>query len=910
MKLKIVKNSTEISVLDGTKLDYKRDGGFWTTQVDFYSQTKNLFNRYDRIELFDISSLTFPFDMQIGTTWRTFTTDTITYSQIGFTWTVKVRLEINSVVFLMVNTAIVIDDEVVINPTIINVRGIRKNGVVLWTGNASYGAGSSILTSGVQVDTTYWLVAKTPRTKINYESTPTYLHNLILIEPNKILQGQFVSDIAFTQELGGTLTLADLVTLVLRKSKTRLWGNRAATEFTLSSAGASKLTRIAPDMIFEKMNLFEILVKIGKVIDAFPKITNWTEIDFEYINVSTSSLTPNIVQIEYNDDTEDFATEILMDAANVDTGEIAAYPNKNLATYVIPSDLYTVTTEENAIVELPFKIRRIEKIILQRFIAADDDLPDSLPSIAQEIEFTEGNGYVEKSAWELLKQQPFATKAWEFLEGLGLPFTDLKSTTAYFQYGDNKIYNIQALKNYSGTTEEVTKLGVIVYYEPYLDVQIVKSNNIVLDGNLTFTEYITQDAPTLDRISTQRRLKNEIKNKKSTLATVTYISQTAPSLRTTMTLDGSTYICTRMVVTKFANYYEVVAECSSDFNKESQFIAVDKMPRKYELDFNETVNRIIRWNKKFSVTCSVPASTAGGTSLVLTNFTRSGVLAFLYPLAKSISFSDNYVTGDIMALCRFLHTNTSIVVALPTVYARDEDRISVIFKTRDNINSDFLKRFENINWGLIAEAKEAVSAVYTDELGEVLSVDVKLVPMNFDEKIQEISGSLVTHHVQEFLRYTYPFAIDSYFEYGFNITGGKTWEVLKMEGDTGFYLAKDKREGLTFQLDYDIEGSDCVIYEDFFKHTAFFKKLGTGTDVTMTMIAQGVSEEIACTYTSCSVEDNKIVITFTPVVGGSSRTITDVLFRVGGALIFSKTYVAGTVTVTQQEYKITIAIGE
>ena len=908
MKLKIVKNSTEINVLDGTKLDYKRDGGFWTTQVDFYSTTKNLFNRFDRIELFDYANLSYPLDIRILGAYRTFTNNTHSFTSGGVTITIIIELKIKTVKFKVINGSYLDDDVVIIEPTSGIVTNIRKGGKMLWEGSQRVYAGDSILTSGVEADKTYWLVAKTPRTKINYETTPTYLHNLILIEPNKILQGQFVSDIAFTQALNGTLTLADLMVLILRKSKTRLWGSRASTEFTLSSAGANKLTRIAPDMIFEKMNLFEILVKIGKVIDAFPKIVNWTEIDFEYINVSTTSLTPNIIQIEYNDDTDDFATELLMDAANVDTGEISAYPNKNLATFVIPSDLYTTTTADNAIVELPFKIKRIEKIILQRFIAADEDYPDLIPSIAQEIEFTEGNGYVEKSAWELLKQQPFATKAWEFLEGLGLPFTDLKSTTAYFQYGDNKIYNIQALKNYSGTTEAITKLGVIVYYEPYLDIQIAKSNGIVLDGGLTFTEYITQDAPTLDRISTQRRLKNEIKNKKSSIATVTYHSITAPNLRTRMSLDGVTYICTRMVVTKYTNYYEVVAECSTDFNKESQFIAVDKMPRKYELDFKETVNRIIRWNKKFYVTCSAPASTAGGTSLVLTNFTKSGTLAFLYPLAKE--FSDDFIKGDIMALCRFIHTDTSIVVALPTVYARDEDRISIIFKTRDNINSDFLKRFESINWELIAETKEAISAVYTDELGEVLSVDVKLVPMNFDEQIQEIEGSLITHQVQEFLRYTYPFAIDSYFEDGFNVGVGKTWELLTMEGDLGFYLAKDKREGLTFQLDYDIEGSNCVVYEDFFKHTAFFKKIGTGTNVTMTMIAQGVSEEIACTYTSCLVEDNKIVITFTPVVGGSSRTITDVLFRVGGELIFSKTYTAGAVTVTQQEYKITIAIGE
>ena len=903
MKIKIVKNDTEINTIDGDKLDIKRDGGFWTTQVNFYHTDKDLLKRYDRIELYDTIGLSFPFDMQIGLTWRTFTTDTITYTQtllgVVYTYTVKVRLEANNIVFLMVNAAYVIEDIPFIIETSISVRGIRKNSVVIWTGNVLYEKGETLITDGIQSSTTYWLVAKNPRVKINYETSPDWLYTVVLIEPNKILQGQIVPDIAFTQPLTPTYTLADLVVKVLRKSRTRLWGNRAATEFTLSSAGANKLTRLAPDDLYTKQTLLDILIRIGKIIDAFPKIVNWTEIDFEYINSSTVTYSPEYSTIELVDDTEDYATEVLMNVENMETNELAYFPNKRLATFTIPSDLFSTLDNDNAVIELPFKIKQLTKITVQALGVGGTTPGEDIEFVL--FDYEEDADFYEKAKWDVLLKN----SAWAWI---GAKFGDnYKDYKPYYQIGDNKIYNLGGfVRDAEG---QVAGWAMVIEYEPYMDLQMSKSNLDVLDGDLTYTEYLNQDQPTVSREAVAKRLENEIRNKKSTTANVTYYTDTLPSIISKHTILGNDYITTRMVITKYPLYYEVNAECSSDFNKESQFIGVDREPRKYEISNKKIVNRILRYVKKYTVTCSQIETNEQAVLLTPTHLTENGVLSLLYPLCKNIT--NEYVKGDFIAMCQFNYADeTSLAMVIPVVYSRDDKRLTILFKTRDHINADFFKRFfirviPNIQR---YEVQEAIAGIYTDEFGEAQSVDIKLVPITESEMIQAVDEeeTELEQVTKTYLRYSYPFVIESYFNGGMY---EDLWEAVTMEGETGIYLDKDRREALTFQLEYDlIEGSGITIGENYISHTAFYKELNEGSDVIMTLARLSGGEEIPCTYTSSTIDTNKAVITFTPVISGNADVIA-INFRIGGELVFQKALIP-TQTITNTPYKITIGIGE
>jgi hypothetical protein len=917
MRLKIVKNDTYKEIINNSQIDMKRDGGFWTCNVNFIDTDKRLLKRFDRVELTEDKKIELPLDLDIGvttTTYRTFTTDTIsfTFNLLGvvYTFTVKIAIEGNNLRFVMVNAAYTQDDEVVIFPTNLSLKNVRQGSDIIWTGTQTVSAGSVITLEPVTLTSTQWLVAKAPHSKI--DRTSTWLYNLALVEPNKILSGQIMPDLSFTQPLGSpTITLADLVVKLLTKYKTRLWSNRNALEFTLSSSGASKLNIIAPDDIYTSKTLFDALVRIGKIIDAFPKIVDWTEIDFEYFNQSTTITTPSYSSIELSEGIDDFATEIVMNAENVDMGgDLSYYPNKLLGTFVIsPND--EETSNANAIIELPYKIKRIHRIIARTFTSPNEDY--DFPAQTNELYIEENDGFAEKTVWDNLPRTTFWADLWNWLK---LPYQNTKDTTAYYIYGDNKLYNAGALKNYWALLTDVTTLTYTIEYEPLIDMQFSTSNGVVLDGDLTYQEYQNQEEKTVEKKANYGKLKSDVRDRASLTATVTYKSDTFPLINTRLIIEGDGYAVTRFLVTKKANYFEVNAYCSSDFNKKSQYVAVDREVRKYEIPSKQIVNRIVRYNQKYKIEVSNIATTTQAINVQPNYLTRSGILSFLYPLCKTITMTDGYKTGYLTAMCQFNYKtefdeSNAIAMIVPTSYAHDTDRVSVLFKTRDNVNNDFFKRFAPL--GLLNPrigVTEQVSAIYTDLNGELESVDFKLVPFVEVDQIQEQLSSTAEWLVQAYLRYTYPFVTQDYFDEGYGLDSGQTFEAINYTGDNRIYLDKDRRETLSFQFDFDIKPYDTsvVIYDGFTANTAFFQELGAGSDCSIVLVSN--VGNVATTYTGCTVLTDRITIDFEANTGGANRDITDVLFYVGSTLVLSKTLPSVYTVAHEGNYKITIGIGE
>jgi hypothetical protein len=911
MKLKIIKTGTLYDIVNGTNFDIKRDGGFWTCQTNFIASDKNLLKRYDRIEINEYQEVSLPLAIRIFGTDRNFTTNQVTFTSGGNTYTIIISLTGNTLTFVTVNASLVIDDEIIIIPTSVSVSRVSQGTDILWSGNQIVGASSQLNLETVILSTTQWLVAKAPRIRLNYDDR--WVYNVALVEPNKILTGQVLPNISFTQPLiSPTITLAEMLTRILKKHKTRTWANRNTTDFTLSSLGANKLNIVAKDDIFIGKTLFDICERIGKQIDAFPKIVNWTEIDFEYINQSTTTIAPDLVSIELSEDIEDFATELIMDAENVDLGgDLSYYPNKLMGTYVIPENLNDETSNANATIELPFKVKKVYKIVGRAFSPPDEDFPDDIPAQVFEYEYYEGDGFVEKSVWENLPKTTFWADTWTWLK---LPVTNTKNTTAYYTYGDNKIHNIGALKNYAGTTDDVYKLTYSIWYEPLAELQIVKSNDIVLDGGLSFSEYVNQDERSVNKVSAYNKMKSDITNKASTTASIRYKSTTFPTLRSRIIVLGETYVATRFLIEKQKGYYDVNVTCSSIFNKTSQFVAVDREPRKYEIPSNQVAQRVVRYPKKYKISVSSISTSVQAVTLTPTHLSKTGILSFLYPLCKNIILTEDYKKGSFIAMCQFNYVteyegSNAIAMVVQTEATFHEDRVSLIFKPRDNVNNDFFKRFNTtiFTLGNQVATTEAVSAIYTDENGELESVDVKLIPITEEEQLQELSGSLLVQIVQEFLRYTYPLVPQTYFEEGYELDG-KVFSAIDLTGDNRLYLDKDRREALIFQLDFDLEGdTGVVIYDGFTENTAFIKDLQNGTDVVMTLLTN--IGEIAVTYTSATILTDRLVIDFTPSTGGQNRDVTDIIFRIDGNIILTKT-LPSVVTVTNQNYKITIGIGE
>ena len=913
MKLKVVKNSTFIDLVVGTRFDIKRDGGFWTTQVDFNYTDKNLLKRFDRVEIYEETPLTYPIIMQIGLTDRMFTSNILTWDRtlagIVYSYYVKINIYGSTLKIDEATVAYMVDDVPFLEETTINVKAIKKSSTTLWSGNVNVGKNYEFALTLPMTLISRWLASTIARTRIDYDAN--WLYNVVLVEPNKILQGQLLPNISFTQSLDNpTLTLADLVVKILKKMKPRLWQYRNQTEFTLSSAGASKLTKIAPDDMYVGKTLLDVLIRIGEQIDAFPKLINWTEIDFEYINVSTTTTSPSYSRIELSESIDDFATEIVMDAENVDLGgQVAYYPNKLLGTFVIPNDLNTTTTADNGIIELPYNIKRITKITAKKFLEHDEDFPDLIPAQEFEIEYYDGQGFVEKSVWDNLPKTTFWASTWDWFK---LPTLGLKNTTCYYEYGNNKIFNVSALKNYGGGSEDVNKLAYVVEYEPLIKMQFSKENQVELDGGLEFTEYQNQGERIVEKNANYGKIKSDARNRASTSGSVTYISNTYPILRSRLVVLGDTYTVTRMVIITHFDHYEINAELSSDFNKTSQFVAVDREPRKYEVIKNQTVTRVVKLNKRYKINVSEMGQSLASPSAL--HLTISGMISFLYPLLKDVTSIDEYKKGSLIAMCQFnyktaLGEQEAIAMVVPTMATYYDDRISILFRTRDNANNDFFKRFNTFITLNQATTTEAIATIFTDQNGELESVDVKLIPVIGVEQIQELPGSLLAQQVQEFLRYTYPLVSENYYINGYGL-GGAIFEAINYTGENAIYLDKDRREILSFQLNYDLTASDgVVIYDTYTKNTAFIGELGVGSAAQIKLLPL-TGEIISCSYDACEIIDvsptSRIRIKFTPNTGGQTRDVNAILFYVNNELVLSKSFDNTPVTSSQQTIFVTI----
>ena len=434
-----------------------------------------------------------------------------------------------------------------------------------------------------------WRVAEQPTVKINIKVSADWLYTVTLIEPVAILKGVPMPNMTYTQNLAKTRTIEDAIEAALLKQSTRLWSEapkyRLATTSGLTVADEAKL---APNDKLEGKNLYEILAYYGEYVDARPVLDESTNrISFVYFNDDNGTArSPAFTSIEKSKSIEEFASDIIEDVENVyiESPLKSNYPHRLAKTFYIPADLSDNMSFTNMKLELPFKIKKVTEMVMDVGTSGVIVLRSEplLPLIPDKFIY-------EAKEWETLPKSSF----WSWIQ-----FTDwgqIRENCLYYEYGGNEIKNLSAL-SYHATQAGYAGAGahditVRVVYEALPDIQLKESTDTLLDGDITYTERVQQQASTVDVSAEKTRLENSLRNMQSSFYNVLYLSTTLQDIKTKIYCDGQFCLITNMTAKWLGDAYEINARLATEYNRKNSLTKPINENRIFEIPKTQITTR-------------------------------------------------------------------------------------------------------------------------------------------------------------------------------------------------------------------------------------------------------------------------------------------------------------------------------
>lgn len=680
MNITIVKSSTTIEVINDYKLIFRRDGGFHTAEVRFYSTSKTLLTKWDRVTF-------------AGRNWR---------------------------------------------------------------------------------------VSQKPLIKIDYTVTPTWLYTINLVETIAMLEGFAMPNITFTQDVDKTKTFRYALDYASAKHKPLFNGetdngfNIAISDFDLSG--------IAPDDKFENKNLLQIFRQYGDYLDAKPFIDDNGNIDFEFNNDDNGEvIDPDFTSIEYSETTEDFCNTIIEDAENVEIEDYNTYPNTALRVFLVGQDITQDMEWENATIKLPHKVKRLVSLSAHHVSSGD-------VIFLTNYEYLTNKYIFEEKEWNTLNQD-------SMLSFIPSPvWGSLRSNSIYYTYGSDTISNLVALKAHlSDVTDKAREFTFQFIYEALPDIRIIRTKGTTIDGGYEYVSREDQQNNTLNLVAEGNRLAASLENKQSDFYNVTWASDDIPNYRSKITVLGSDYLMTELIVQSVGEEYECSARISTIYNKKNPLTKPISINRIFDIPKTQTTVRKIvkRVNAYIEMSLSSIATSEGiwenYNYLMLLNVNSSifgGALGNLVMFGK----------------WEYASSATYVYTALPFIVIRDGDCVVFVSKMKSNTSIDDQRIIKTS----IPQSATSINAIVTDENGENTSIEIKFILMNENSPVYN-DGSTDYYMVDNF-----PYVSQDFFDDG--VLGADSY-IHDFPLFPELFIFKDAREQLQFEVGFNISGANETIID-------------------------------------------------------------------------------------------------
>ncbi len=610
----------------------------------------------------------------------------------------------------------------------------------------------------------------------------TYLQKLELVEPLEMAKGVVLDTITFTQPLKpdsyhSKFTLASVIDRILLITPTQVVGDSEMMFFKFEidpSIRTMFKTIESPEFSFSEFTFFDALVEIGAFVDMFPRIkfgnykTNGKlMITFDELDIKnkTSYIVTDTTSCETQQPLENYANEVISSVQNLSVDIPISYPaGDNYGIYVSSSDDGTEITDNNAVLTLPTRIKKVTRLYAKVNWGA-----------GLESEWGDVTNYIkEEGDWRTLTPL-------DFVDEPDTPASKRQIYTCYYRYNGNKIYNmksfIKVFKNI-GYPDAILRACLFrIEYIPYVNTKIKENNK----ATINYQTIYNQTGNIIESSSYANNLKNYVKRMENGDEVISHIYDSIDEFPKLGHLVNG-LVLTNLSYTKYYNYYDVTMQLSKNYTRRAEFIRAKNEIRTWEIPADgKVVERLSTYHEKIKISLGVAVNKVH-------DYTKLYFFRAIYDKKllkfKHISYLNFYTNGGF----------TIPLVLIPSVGILN-NKVFFNIKAIDNTLIGFNKV---INWD--NKVNNQLGVTYTDEYGKFETFDISFMRDGY-----QVAFTTPT----EFAR-TYPVStIETNNEVYNSYADFFTKEIV---------IVKDARETLNFSLLIDVGGiNDTLIHKNFIK---------------------------------------------------------------------------------------------
>lgn len=630
-----------------------------------------------------------------------------------------------------------------------------------------------------------YVVENAPTERIGFD---TFQQTLELVEPTEWLKGLVPDNLTVTQPLNPDIyhpkmKLSDVIDRVLIITPTVLLSKIDKTltaMFELDPVIRAKFELIeAPDFEFEGYTLFDILVDIGMFVDMFPRVVFGNYVENSKMMITFDELDPiekddySVVNQGYAEIQQplcNYANEVVTDVRNLAADIEVTYPGKDLGVYVSAPEGQQEITNENAVIALPYKIKKILK--LEGYFKE---------SVLGSYKWHDMTDFVyEYSKWVTLGNLEGSTPE----EYINTPYT------MYYKENDRCIYNVDNYFKQTGqATPRMTRNAIFrVTYVPYLDTVLKEKNR----AEKPYTVIYNQNNKVIDEKLMGKHLQmyiNRMEGKDLIISKVYDKIEDFPKLGHI----ANDHVLTNLTYSRLADgAYEATLQLSDKYTRRAEFIRAKNEFRTWEIPGgNSVVRREITIKEQISISSSLERLQKFDKENSVRVFDTVFVERFFWYITTSGSaglrtkFKTNYFAG-----LEFKCRDNSIIPLMMMVASIDTGkRLEVRIEMIDNTVAGYSK-----SKSAIGMAEEQQGVTYTDSYGNIEALDLAIGSRYFMDwfDIKEIAQN-------------YPLASGAQMDYLFQVPDFILINIV---------IKKDAREQLSV-----IYSVDTIIQDDLYIKT-------------------------------------------------------------------------------------------
>lgn len=638
----------------------------------------------------------------------------------------------------------------------------------------------------ILLDNEYWYLENDKSEK---NTDGTYTHTLQLSELTQILNDIFIQDCSFYQGRYTYMSGLDRLFKINGLYDKGIYFN--------SSDDTINYNKQFPYFRFEGYSLFNALREIYQSVDRFPRVKETFGKLFVYfdtldgenretINLDELTNNGNINLDQYKERGRDKnANVVIQNAYNVKAFDMY-FPNKNFGTNLVPENYSADIDTTNAVLELPYKVDKVENITLfpkisvyqyyhqtgyKKGLYAGWYYPELIEDLQSKVDNEDAKKAIENLSY-IFKETIYDSKNLNsFLLGGDRTLVekkkydllkrnyvfdkfkiDDKEKAIYWTQYDNKIrhfYYDKSISKYYHTKEELYKgtttdanyesieveydlrpanLKVSCQFTPLANLKLVYENNNYDNDIINAQKKANQVGKIIDFNNVANFTKNYIlqMQEEDTILNALYIKkEDILPIGANAIYNGNKYVVTKISITNHNNEnYSCIYQLNENIIRRSEFVKADSDIINYNIPIDETLDRSVTYKTTCYLTATREEKEYIGNEL---NYNSQQYFNFFHYTTNwsEQKYALMKITYDYNGDDEYSKYRYYV---LPTALIYDSKTKTIVYNISflDNSLIGFSNKVKYTLWNIVKMGSSYSTPIrYTDENGEFKGIEIK-----------------------------------------------------------------------------------------------------------------------------------------------------------------------------------------